>query len=188
MNIFEQVLSSGKGVSYCATCDADFFTELDVAVIGGGDSALTEAIYLTKFANNVTVILRRDKFRAAKSIQERAFANPKINVIYDTVVDEALVNGGLDGLVLRNVKTNEIITLKVDGCFVCVGYIPETDRLKGKVVLDDFGYIITDEDMRCDVPGIFAAGDIRQKSVRQAITAAADGAIAAVTAEKYIEQ
>lgn len=177
----------GKGVSYCATCDADFFTDLDVAVIGGGDSALTEALYLTKFAENVTIIHRRDEFRGAKSIQEKIFNNPKIKVIYDTVVEEAMGDEIMEGLVLKNVKTGETSNLKVDGCFVFVGYLPISDLFKGKIRMNDRGDIITDEDMRCDVEGVYAAGDIRQKSLRQVITAAADGAIAATTAERYIE-
>jgi thioredoxin reductase (NADPH) len=176
----------GKGVSYCATCDADFFTELDVAVIGGGDSAITEAIYLTKFADSVTIIHRRDQFRAAKSLVERALANPKIKVIYDAVVDEAKGEEILEGLVVRNVKTGEISDLKVDGCFVFVGYLPISEVFKGKVKMNERGDIITDEDMRCDIQGVYAAGDIREKSLRQVITAAADGAIAATTAEAYI--
>lgn len=176
----------GRGVSYCATCDADFFTDLDVAVIGGGDSAITEAIYLTKFAENVTVIHRRNELRAAKSLQERAFNNPKIKFIWDSVVDEAKGDEILEGLVVRNVKTGETSEVKVDGCFVFVGYLPISEVFKGKINMNSRGDIITDEEMRCNVPGVFAAGDVRQKSLRQVITAAADGAIAATNAEKYI--
>lgn len=178
----------GKGVSYCATCDADFFSDLDIAVIGGGDSALTEALYLTKFAQNITIIHRRDQFRGAKSIQEKVFTNPKIKVLYDTVVDSAIGEQIVEGLNLRNVKTGETSQFKVDGCFVFVGYIPVTDIFKGIITLDASGYIITDEEMRCNIPGVFAAGDVRQKTLRQVITAAADGAIAATTAEKYLEE
>lgn len=178
----------GKGVSYCATCDADFFTDLDVAVIGGGDSALTEALHLTKFAANVTIIHRRDQFRGAKSIQEKVLNNPKIKVIYDSVVEEALGDEIMKGLIIKNVKTGEISNLKVDGCFVFVGYLPISDLFKGKIRMNDRGDIITDEDMRCDIEGVYAAGDVRQKTLRQVITAAADGAIAATTAERYIEE
>jgi thioredoxin reductase (NADPH) len=177
----------GKGVSYCATCDADFFTELDVAVVGGGDSALTESIYLTKFAESVTIIHRRDQFRGAKSIQDKVFSNPKITIIYDSVVEEAKGDEILEGLVLKNVKTGEKSDLRVDGCFVFVGYLPISVLFKGKIRLDESGYIITDEEMRTDIPGVFAAGDVRQKSLRQVITAAADGAIAATNAEHFIE-
>ena len=176
----------GKGVSYCATCDADFFTELDVAVIGGGDSAITEAIYLTKFADSVTVIHRRNELRAAKSLVERAYNNPKIKFVLDTVVEEAHGDEILEGLTLKNVKTGELSELKVDGCFVFVGYLPISELFKGKVNMNDRGDIITDADMRTDIPGVLAAGDIREKSLRQVITAAADGAIAATTAEVYI--
>lgn len=176
----------GRGVSYCATCDADFFTDLDVAVIGGGDSAITEAIYLTKFAETVTVIHRRDSLRAAKSLQEKAFANSKIKFIWDSVVDEAIGDEILEGLVVRNVKTGEKTNVKFDGCFVFVGYNPISQLFEGKINMDKNGYIITDEDMRVNIPGVYAAGDIRVKSLRQVITAAADGAIAATTAEAYI--
>lgn len=177
----------GKGVSYCATCDADFFTDLDVAVIGGGDSAITEAIYLTKFAESVTVVHRRDALRAAKSLQEKAFANPKIKFVWDSLVDEAIGDEILEGLVLRNKFTNEQSTLKVDGCFVFVGYDPISSLFEGKIEMDN-GYIVTDEDMCTNVPGVFAAGDVRRKLLRQVITAAADGAIASTKAEHYIEE
>lgn len=177
----------GKGVSYCATCDADFFTDLDVAVIGGGDSALTESIYLTKFAENITIIHRRDQFRGAKSIQDKVFNNSKIKVIYDSVVEKANGDEILEGLVLKNVKTGEVSDLRVDGCFVFVGYLPITELFTGKIDLDDTGYIITDEEMKTNIPGVFAAGDVRRKSLRQVITAASDGAIAATNAEHYLE-
>jgi len=177
----------GKGVSYCATCDADFFTDLDVAVVGGGDSALTESIYLTKFAENVTIIHRRDQFRGAKSIQDKVFNNPKIKVIYDSVVEEAKGDEIVEGLVLKNVKTGELSELKVDGCFVFVGYLPISNLFKDKIDMDETGYIVTDVEMKTNIPGVFAAGDVRQKSLRQVITAAADGAIAATNAEHYIE-
>lgn len=177
----------GKGVSYCATCDADFFTDLDVAVIGGGDSAITEAIYLTKFCNLVTVIHRRDQLRAAKSLQEKAFNNPKIKFVWNSTVDKAFGDELLEGLVLRNKFTNETYELKVDGCFVFVGYIPITQLFENKIKLNEEKYIITDDDMKTNIPGVFAAGDVRVKSLRQVITAAADGAIAATCAERYIE-
>lgn len=176
-----------KGISYCATCDADFFTDLDVAVIGGGDSAITEAIYLTKFAEHVTVIHRRDSLRAAKSLQEKAFANPKISFIWNSIPEEALGDEILEGLIIKNKLTGETSELKVDGCFVFVGYDPITQLFEGKLGLEN-GYIVTDEDMRTNVPGVFAAGDVRKKSLRQVITAAADGAIASTTAEHYIEE
>ncbi|WP_138203768.1 thioredoxin-disulfide reductase [Haloimpatiens lingqiaonensis] len=177
----------GRGVSYCATCDADFFTDLDIAVIGGGDSAITEAIYLTKFAETVTVIHRRDQLRAAKSLQEKAFKNPKIKFIWNSVVEEAKGDEILEGLVIKNRETGEVSELEVNGVFVFVGYLPISEVFKGKVKMNDRGDIVTDEEMRTDVEGVFAAGDIREKSLRQVITAAADGAIAATNAEHYIE-
>lgn len=177
----------GRGVSYCATCDADFFTDLDVAVIGGGDSAITEAIYLTKFAESVTVIHRRDKLRAAKSLQAKAFENPKIKFIWDSIPVEAKGDEILEGLVIKNKKTGELTELEVNGVFVFVGYLPVSEIFRGKINMNERGDIITDEEMRTNVEGVFAAGDVRQKSLRQVITAAADGAIAATNAEKYIE-
>lgn len=177
----------GKGVSYCATCDADFFTDLDIAVIGGGDSAITEAIYLSKFGESVTVIHRRDALRAAKSLQEKAFANPKINFIWDSVVEAANGDEILESLTVKNVKTGEVSELDVNGCFVFVGYLPISELFKGKINMNSRGDIITDEEMRTNIPGVFAAGDVREKLLRQVITAAADGAIAATAAEHYIE-
>lgn len=177
----------GRGISYCATCDADFFTDLDIAVVGGGDSAITEAIYLAKFGESVTVIHRRDALRAAKSLQEKAFANPKIKFIWDSVVEAANGEEILESLTLKNVKTGEVSDLEVNGCFVFVGYLPISELFKGKVNMNSRGDIITDEEMRTNIPGVFAAGDIREKLLRQVITAAADGAIAATAAEHYIE-
>jgi len=178
----------GKGISYCATCDADFFTELDVAVVGGGDSALDEALYLTKFAETVTIIHRRDEFRANKSVQEKVFANKKINIIWDSVVEEAIDDDGiLGGLKLKNRKTGEISDLDVQGCFVFVGFVPNSELFKDKLTMTERGEIITDSDMKTNIPGVFAAGDVRQKSLRQVITATADGAIAATQAEHYIQ-
>lgn len=177
-----------RGVSYCATCDADFFEGLDVAVIGGGDSAIDEAIYLTKFAESVTIIHRRDTLRAAKSLQEKAFNNPKIKFIWDSVPVAAHGDELLENLEIKNHKTGEISTLEVNGVFVFVGLDPITEAFKGQVDLDPSGYVPTDEDMRTNVPGVFAAGDVRVKTLRQVITAAADGAIASIAAEKYINE
>lgn len=178
----------GKGVSYCATCDADFFTELEVLVVGGGDAAVEEAIYLTKFADKVTIVHRRDKFRAAKSIVEKAKQNEKINIIWNTVVEEIYGDGIVEGVKLKNVQTGEITDFRTDGVFVFVGTKPITDVIKGLVDMDAKGYIITDEEMRTSAEGVFAAGDVRVKSLRQVVTACSDGAIAAVNAEKYIEK
>ncbi|KRQ88021.1 Thioredoxin reductase [Caloramator mitchellensis] len=178
----------GRGVSYCATCDADFFEGLDVAVIGGGDSAITEALYLTKFAETVTIIHRRDSFRAAKSLVEKAMNHPKIKFILNSVVDEAKGDEILEGLVVRNLQTGEVSEVAVNGVFVFVGLDPITKVFEGKIALDEKGYIPTDDEMRTNVEGIFAAGDVRVKMLRQVITAAADGAIAAIAAEEYINE
>lgn len=178
----------GKGVSYCATCDADFFTELEVVVVGGGDAAVEESIYLTKFADKVTIVHRRGEFRAAKSIVEKAMANDKISIIWDSVVEEIYGDGIVEGVKLKNIKTGETTDCRTDGVFVFVGTKPISDIFKGIVNMNEKGYIIADENMKTSVEGIYAAGDVRVKTLRQVITAAADGAIAAVTAEKYIEE
>ncbi|MCC5910281.1 MAG: thioredoxin-disulfide reductase [Clostridiaceae bacterium] len=183
---------TGKGVSYCATCDADFFTDFEVFVIGGGDSAVEEAIHLTKFARKVTVVHRRDELRAAKSIQEKAFKNEKIEFIWDTVVEEVKGDGLVESVVFKNVKSGELHEYHADeedgtfGIFVFVGYLPQTELFKEILDMDKAGYLITDDNMNTNVAGVFAAGDCRVKSLRQVVTAVADGAIAAIQAEKYI--
>ena len=176
----------GRGVSYCATCDADFFTDLDVAVIGGGDSAITEALYLTKFVNKLTIIHRRDALRAAKSLQEKMFANEKIDIIWNSVPLGIIGDEIVEGLTISNKLTGKESVLDVNGVFVFVGLNPISGIFKGLIDMDENGYILTDTEMRTNVPGVFAAGDIRQKTLRQVITAASDGAIAAIAAEKYI--
>jgi thioredoxin reductase (NADPH) len=184
---------TGKGVSYCATCDADFFTDLEVYVIGGGDTAVEEAMYLTKFARKVIIVHRRDELRAAKSIREKAFKNEKMAFIWDSVVEEIKGDGIVETLVLRNKKTGELTEINAPeedgtfGIFPFVGYIPKSELFKELLETDKGGYIMTDPDMKTALPGVFAAGDIRHKSLRQVVTAVADGAIAAVQAEKYIE-
>lgn len=183
---------TGKGVSYCATCDAAFFEDLEVFVIGGGDAAVEEAMYLTKYARKVTIIHRRNELRAAKSIQEKALANEKIEFMWDSVVKELKGEGILSSIVVENVKTGEVREIEANkedgvfGVFVFIGFKPQTAIFEGKVAMNK-GYIITDEDMKTNIPGVFAAGDIRVKSLRQVVTAAADGAIAAVQAGKYLE-
>lgn len=184
---------TGKGVSYCATCDAAFFEDMEVFVIGGGDSAVEEAMYLTKFASKVTIVHRRDELRAAKSIQEKAFANPKIAFKWNTTVEELKGDGILESVVFKDTKTGALEQYDADeefgtfGLFVFTGFIPTTEILKGKVALNDAGYVIGNELMETNVPGVFVAGDCRVKELRQVVTATADGAIAAVMAEKYIE-
>ena len=183
----------GKGISFCATCDANFFEDFEVFVVGGGDSAVEEAMYLTKFARKVSIIHRRDELRAAKSIQEKAFKNPKMNFIWDTVVDEVDGDELLNKMVLRNVKTGELTTYEADeedglfGLFGFIGMIPNSGLFEGIIDMDR-GYIKTDDNMRTNIPGVYAAGDIRVKSLRQVVTAAADGAIAAMQAEKYLNE
>lgn len=183
---------TGKGVSYCATCDGAFFQDLEVYVMGGGDTAVEEAIFLTKFAKKVTIIHRRDELRAAKSIQEKAFKNEKIDFMWDTVITEIKGDGMLESFVVKNVKTNEEKEIFPDeddgafGLFVFVGYLPATKLFDGIIDMEN-NYIITDDNMKTNIPGVFAAGDNRVKSLRQVVTATADGAIAAVQAEKYIE-
>ncbi len=180
----------GLGVSYCATCDANFFRDMDVAVVGGGDTALEEAAYLTKFAKKVTLIHRRDEFRGAKILQERIKKNPKIEILYDSTVDS--IQSGPDGLVdkieVRNLISGKVEDLPVQGIFIFVGHIPNTRFLEGKVRLTGSGYIPTSDRMETDVPGVYAAGDVREKELRQIVTATADGAIAAVNAVKYVEE
>ena len=181
----------GRGVSYCATCDAAFFEDFEVYVVGGGDSAVQEALYLTKFASKVTIIHRRNELRAAKSLQEKAFANPKIDFFWDSVVEEIGGEDMLQWMIVKNVKTGE--TRKVEakeedglfGLFGFIGFLPKTQLYEGQIEMDK-NYIVTDEDMHTNVEGVFAAGDLRRKSLRQVVTAAADGAIAAMQAEKYL--
>lgn len=178
----------GRGVSYCATCDGPFFKDQEVGVIGGGDSAVDEAIYLTRFAQKVYIIHRRDNLRATKILQERALQNKKITILWDTVATKILGQERVEGLELKNVKTQERRLLPVKGVFFYVGLRPMTNFLKDLIKLDERGYIITDENMATSVPGIFAAGDVRQKLLRQVATAVGDGATAAFAVERYLER
>ena len=184
---------TGKGVSYCATCDAAFFEDFQVYVVGGGDAAVEEAMYLTKFARQVTLIHRRDQLRAARSIQEKAFANEKLDFMWNTTIEEIKGDGLVESMIVKDTQTGETREIFADeedgtfGIFVFIGFKPLSDVFEGKLEMER-GYIITDEDMHTNIPGIFAAGDIRKKSLRQVVTAAADGAIAATQAGKYIEE
>jgi len=178
---------TGKGVSYCATCDAPFFKEKPVAVVGGGNAAISEALHLAKFASHVIVIHRRNQLRATRIMEEKARAEAKIEFFWDTVVEKIEGKDAVKRLSLRQVKTGKQSILDVTGVFVAVGLKPSTDFVKGVLPLDKAGYIITSDRMETKIPGIFAAGDIRQHSPRQAITAAGDGATAAVFAEKFLE-
>jgi thioredoxin reductase (NADPH) len=177
---------TGRGVSYCATCDAPLFTDKPVAIVGGSDSAITEALHMAEFASKVYVIHRRDQLRAIPILQDRAFAEPKIEIVWDSTVDAVEGDQLVHSLKLNNVKTGEKKALEVSGVFVSIGFQPDTAYLKGVVPLDPVGHIITNEKMETDVPGVFAAGDIRLNSVRQVITAAGDGATAAVYAQRYL--
>lgn len=178
----------GRGISYCATCDGAFFEGLPIFVVGGGDAAVEEAMYLTNFASSVNIIHRRSELRAAKSIQEKAFNNPKIEFIWDSVVTEFEGEDHLTAMVLENVKTHETTRIAGDqfGVFVFVGFKPSTEIFEDQLNLEK-GYIRTNEEMETELPGVFAAGDCRIKSLRQVVTAVSDGAIAAVNAGKYIE-
>jgi len=178
----------GKGVSYCATCDGAFYKDRKIAVVGGGDSAVQEAIFLTKFAEIVYVIHRRDKLRSEKILQERAFSNPKIKFIWDAVAEKIAGDGGVNALHIRNVKTGEKSELAVHGIFIYIGYNPNTEMLRGLVDINGDNYIVTDENMSTSVPGIYAAGDVRSKPLKQITTAVGEGATAAMAAVKYIEE
>ena len=183
----------GKGVSYCATCDADFFTDLEVYTVGGGDSAIEESIFLTKFARKVTIIHRREGFRAAKSIIEKAQANKKIEFLLNSVIEEIKGDGIVESIVIKDTVTGELTEKFANeddgtfGVFVFVGYVPLSTIFKGILNMDESGYLKTDDNMKTNIPGVFAAGDIRVKSLRQVVTATSDGAIAAVQAEKFVE-
>lgn len=182
----------GRGVSYCATCDGAFFNEkrpgMDkgVIVVGGGDSAVEEGAFLTRF-NKVTIIHRRDKLRAQPILQQRAFDNPKIDFVWDSTVEEIVGDPAVQAVKVKNLKTGEVSELPANGVFIYVGMKPNTEFLAGSPVLNEGGYIPTDEHMKTRIPGVFAAGDVRDKGLRQIITAASDGAIAAMTAYHYIE-
>lgn len=179
---------TGKGVSYCATCDGAFYFDRTIAVVGGGDTAIEEALFLTRFASKIYVIHRRDKLRATKILQERAFQNDKISFVWDSVVNEIRGEDAVKEVIVKNVKTGSLNSIPINGIFVAIGQSPATNFVKNLVALDEQGYIITNDKMMTDVRGIFAAGDVRQKPLRQVITAAADGAIAAVEAGRFIEE
>ena len=180
----------GKGVSYCATCDGFFFKGKKVVVVGGGDSAVEEALFLTKFASSVTIIHRRDRLRAHAHLQNRAMANEKIDFIWDSVVTEILSRdqSAVSGVRLKNVKTNQESMFETDGVFVFIGHIPNTQIFKGQLDLDESEIIITDRRQRTNVPGVFAAGDVQDSIYRQAVTSAGAGCMAAMEAEKFIAE
>ncbi len=178
----------GKGVSYCATCDGALFKGKHVAVVGGGDTAVEEALFLTKFASKVSIIHRRDRLRATEILQERAFANKRIEYIWNSVVEKICGENSVKALRVRNVKTDRVTDFACDGVFIFVGYTPNTDFLKGILKLDKDGYIIADADMKTEKQGLFAAGDARKKLLRQIVTASGDGATAGFCAEQYVAE
>lgn len=180
----------GHGVSTCATCDGFFFRDHEIAVVGGGDSAIEEAIFLTKFASKVTLIVRRDQLRASKIMQERAFANPKIEIRWNTVVTEIVGENKLDHIVVQDVLTGETSPMPVTGLFVAIGHKPNTDLVKGQLELEDNGYLVTGQwggASTTNVEGVFACGDVQDHTYRQAITAAGSGCQAAIDAERWLE-
>jgi thioredoxin reductase (NADPH) len=176
----------GKGVSYCATCDGPLFKGKTVALIGGGDAAITEALYLSKFASSVKVVHRRNQLRASKILQERALSEPKIEFIWDTIITQIEGAGTVKRLVLKNTKNGKISILELAGVFVAIGSEPNSAQWRGLLPLDEAGYITTNELMETKIPGIFAAGDVRHNSARQVITAAGDGATAAISAARFL--
>ncbi|MDS1030549.1 thioredoxin-disulfide reductase [Bacillota bacterium LX-D] len=176
----------GFGVSYCATCDGAFFKDKKVMVVGGGNSALEEAAFLTKFAREVIIVHRRNQFRATHLIQMRTRENPKLSYKFDTVIEEILGDNKVEKVRMKNVKTGLVTEENTDGVFIFIGTEPNTGFLQNQVKLDEFGYVVVDSNLNCSLPGVFAAGDVRQKSLRQVSTAVGDGAVAAVSAEKYL--
>lgn len=177
----------GRGVSYCAVCDGAFYKDKVVAVVGGGNAAVEEAIYLTRFASKVYLIHRRDELRADKIVQCRAFENPKLEFVYNSVVKEIVGEDCVKSLLLENVKSKELTNLSVDGVFPYIGISPNVDNFSGQITQDSKGFILTDDTMKTSIDGVFAVGDVRVTPLRQVITAAADGAISAVYASRYIE-
>lgn len=178
---------SGRGVSYCAVCDGAFFRNKDVVVIGGGDSAIEEAIYLSNLVNKVTIVHRRDELRAQKILQDRAFEKENIEFIWYSVPVEIKGERKLGSVTIKNVKTEELTELEADGLFIYIGMIPHTENFTELGILDQSGYVIANEHLETAIPGVFVAGDVRQKEIRQVVTAASDGAVAAQSAYKYIE-
>lgn len=188
LNIPNEDRFTGEGISYCATCDGAFFRERTVCVVGGGDTALEDALYLSNVAEKVYLIHRRSEFRAQSVLVKRAENTPNIEFLLNKVPVGFYGDFGLDGIELKDIQTNEVTKLDVDGCFLAVGYVPDTEMLRGIVRLDPYGYIVADEDTKTGIKGIFAAGDVRTKKVRQVVTAVSDGAAAALAAREYIEE
>lgn len=187
LNVPGEVELTGRGVSYCGTCDGWFFKGKDVIVVGGGDSALEEALFLTRFANSVTVVHRRDTFRAGAILQRRASENPKIHYIFDTIVEEITGDNAVEAVRLRNVKTGEQFTHQTDGVFIFIGHTPNSWMVKDQLTLDEKGFVVVDMLMHTSVPGVFAAGEIADPNFKQVVTSAGMGAAAAIQATHYLE-
>ncbi len=188
LNIPGEEELTGRGVSYCATCDAPFYQDLAVVVVGGGDAAVEEAVMLSRFAEKVILVHRRDRLRATAILQERLFANPRIEVLWDTILEEITGDSSVTGVVARNRRTGAKQPLPCSGVFIYAGYTPNTQFARSQLELDDQGYVITGPGLSTSMPGVFAAGDVRQKTLRQVVTAAADGAEAAVSAGYYLDE
>ncbi len=188
LNVSGEKEYTGKGVSYCAVCDGAFYKDKTVVVVGGGNAAVEEGIYLTKFASKVYIVHRRDSLRADKIVQERAFKNEKIEFVWDSVVEEIKGDSKVESVVLKNVKTNKTTEMKTDGVFPYIGFTPNCDNFNGQLKQDEKGFIVTDEYMQTSIQGVFAIGDVRVTPLRQVITAVADGAVAGVSAVKYLEK
>ena len=176
----------GRGVSYCATCDGAFYRDKDVVVVGGGDTAVEDALFLSQYVNNVYMVHRRDTFRAAKIIVERALQNKKIKIHWDSTVEAILGDEQVEGVKIRNLKTQEASKLKSDGMFIAIGIHPNSELIQDTITMSEAGFVLTDESMHTNLPGVLAAGDLRQKPLWQLITAASDGAVAALSAQRYI--
>lgn len=183
-----EVELTGRGVSYCGTCDGWFFKDKKVVVVGGGDSAIEEGIFLTRFATSVTVVHRRDELRASAILQRRAFDNPKISFIWDSVVTEIQGEEAVRAVTLKNVKTGDVSELVIDGVFIFIGHRPNTELFKGQLAMTDAGYLVVDEKMRTNVPGVFAAGEVMDPLYRQVVTSAGMGAAAAIQATRFLEE
>ncbi|MFU8827269.1 MAG: thioredoxin-disulfide reductase [Brevefilum sp.] len=187
LNIPGEKALTGRGVSYCGTCDGWFFKEKDIVVVGGGDSALEEGLFLTRFAKSVTIIHRRDQLRASAILQNRAFANPKISFVWNSVVTEILGEDRVDGVRIQNVNTNEEHVMPTEGIFIFIGHKPNTELFENKLEMDDKGYIVVNKFMETSIPGVFAAGEIADPHFRQVITSAGMGAAAGIQATRYLE-
>jgi thioredoxin reductase (NADPH) len=179
---------ASRGVSYCATCDGYFYKDKRVVVVGGGNSALDESLFLARLVAKITILHRRDQFRGDPVLQERVFAEPKIDVVWDTVVEEILGEESANGVRVRNVKSGEVSTLETDGVFIYIGHLPNTELFRGQLELDETGYIVTDRRQRTSVPGVFAAGDVQDAIFRQIVTAAGTGSAAAIEAIRYLDE